>query len=112
MGCGAYLAPKAEREVQEAEIRRERQEMEQNPDEEQEELALFYQIKGVPENEAKTLAARLMAQPESALKTLASEELGLSEQSYSNPWPAALSASLSRATGAFIPFVPFFLTTS
>jgi len=111
MGSGAYLATKADREVQEAEIRRERQEVQQNPEEEQEELALFYQLKGVPEDEAKTLAARLMAQPESALKTLASEELGLSEQSYSNPWTAALSASLSTAAGAFIPIVPFFFTS-
>src|SRR5258706_15069646 len=111
MGCGAYLAPKADREVHEAEIRRERQELQQNPEEEQEELVLFYQLKGVPEDEAKTLAARLMAQPESALKTLASEELGMSEQSYSNPWMAALSASLSTAAGAFIPIVPFFFTS-
>jgi len=111
MGSGAYLATKADREVHEAEIRRERQELQQNPEEEEEELALFYQLKGVPEDEAKTLAARLMAQPESALKTLASEELGLSEQSYSDPWMAALSASLSTAAGAFIPIVPFFFTS-
>ncbi|MCL4528797.1 MAG: VIT1/CCC1 transporter family protein [Chloroflexi bacterium] len=110
MGSGAYLATKAEREVQEAEIRRERQELEIHPEEEEEELALFYQLKGVPEDEAKTLAARLIAQPESALKTLGSEELGLSEQSFPNPWVAALSATLSTATGAFIPIVPFFFT--
>jgi vacuolar iron transporter family protein len=110
MGSGAYLATKADREVHEAEIRRERQELQQNPEEEQEELALFYQLKGVPEEEAKTLAARLMAQPEAALKTMASEELGLSEQSYPNPRTAALSASLSTAAGAFIPIVPFFFT--
>lgn len=65
----------------------------------------------MPEDEAKTLAARLMAQPESALKTLTSEELGLSELSYSNPWMATLSASLSMAAGAFIPIVPFFFTS-
>ena len=111
MGSGAYLATKAEREVQEAEIRRERQELEQHPEEEQEELALFYQLKGVPEDEAQSLAARLIAQPESALKTLVSEELGLSESSFPNPWTAALSASLSTAAGAFIPIVPFFFTT-
>jgi VIT1/CCC1 family predicted Fe2+/Mn2+ transporter len=110
MGSGAYLATKAEREVNEAEIRRERQELQQHPEEEQEELALFYQLKGVPQDEAKTLAARLMTQPESALKTLASEELGLSAQSYPNPWTAAWSASLSTALGAFIPIVPFFFT--
>jgi VIT1/CCC1 family predicted Fe2+/Mn2+ transporter/rubrerythrin len=110
MGSGAYLATKADREVQEAEIRREAQELQRHPEEEQEELALFYQLKGVPEEEANTLASRLIAQPDSALKTLASEELGLSEQSYSNPWMAALSASLSTAVGAFIPIIPFFIT--
>ncbi len=110
MGSGAYLATKAEREMQEAEIRRERQELEIHPEEEEEELALFYQLKGVPEDEAKTLAARLIAQPESALKTLGSEELGLAEQSFPNPWVAALSATLSTAAGAFIPIVPFFFT--
>jgi VIT1/CCC1 family predicted Fe2+/Mn2+ transporter/rubrerythrin len=108
MGSGAYLATKAEREVQEAEFRRERQELEERPEEELEELALFYQLKGVPEAEARTLAEHLVAQPEFALKTLANEELGLSEQSFPNPWLAALSASLSTAVGAFIPIIPFF----
>jgi VIT1/CCC1 family predicted Fe2+/Mn2+ transporter/rubrerythrin len=110
MGSGAYLATKSEREIQEAEMLRERMELQRNPEEEEEELALFYQLKGVPEQEAKTLAARLIAQPETALKTLGSEELGLSEQSYPNPWAAAVSATLSTATGAFIPIVPFFFT--
>ncbi len=110
MGSGAYLATKTEREVQEAEFRREKKELEENPEEEQEELALFYQLKGVPEDEAKTLAERLIAQPEFALKTLVNEELGLSEQSFPNPWIAAISATLSTAVGAFIPIIPFFFT--
>ncbi len=110
MGSGAYLATKTEREVQEAEFRRERQELEIHPEEEEEELGLFYQLKGVPEDEAKTLASRLIAQPAAALKTLGSEELGLSEQSFPNPWTAAISATLSTASGAFIPIIPFFFT--
>ena len=110
MGSGAYLATKTEREVQEAEFRREKRELEERPEEEQEELALFYQLKGVPEEEAKALAAHLIAEPDSALKTLANEELGLSEQSFPNPWVAAISATLSTAVGAFIPIVPFFFT--
>ena len=108
MGSSAYLATKTEREVQEAEFRRERQELAMHPEEEQEELALFYQLKGVPPDEAKTLSERLIAQPEAALKTLGSEELGLSEQNYPNPWVAAISATLSTAAGAFIPIIPFF----
>ena len=110
MGSGAYLATKAEREVQEAEMRRERQEVMDHPEEEEEELALFYQLKGVPKDEAETLAARLIAQPDTALKVLGNEELGLSEESFQNPWTAAISATLSTATGAFIPIVPFFFT--
>ncbi len=110
MGSGAYLATKSEREVQEAEFRRERQELQEHPEEEEEELSLFYQLKGVPEAEAQLLAARLIAQPESAVKILGSEELGLSEQSFPNPWRAAISASLSTAAGAFIPILPFFFT--
>lgn len=110
MGSGAYLATKTEREVQEAEFRRERRELEVHPEEEEQELALFYQLKGVPEDEARTLASRLIAQPDAALKTLGSEELGLSEQSYPNPWIAAISATFSTAAGAFIPIIPFFFT--
>jgi VIT1/CCC1 family predicted Fe2+/Mn2+ transporter/rubrerythrin len=110
MGSGAYLATKADREVQEAEIARERRELERDPEEEKEELALFYQLKGVPEAEARQLTQRLMAQPENALRALASEELGLTAESFPNPWVAALSASLSTAAGAFIPIIPFFFT--
>ncbi|HEX9017797.1 MAG TPA: VIT1/CCC1 transporter family protein, partial [Anaerolineaceae bacterium] len=68
------------------------------------------QLKGVPEEEARSLASRLIAQPDQALKTLSSEELGLSEQSYPNPWIEAISASVSTAFGAFIPIIPFFFT--
>jgi VIT1/CCC1 family predicted Fe2+/Mn2+ transporter/rubrerythrin len=110
MGSGAYLATKSEREIQEAEFRRERLELKEHPEEEEEELSLFYQLKGVSEAEARALAAMLIAQPENAVKILGSEELGLSEQSYPNPWIAAISASISTAAGAFIPIVPFFFT--
>ncbi len=82
-----------------------------HPEEEEQEIALFYQLKGVPEDEARTLAKRLIAQPEAALKTLGSEELGLSEQTFPNPWVAAISATVSTATGAFIPIIPFFFIT-
>jgi VIT1/CCC1 family predicted Fe2+/Mn2+ transporter/rubrerythrin len=110
MGSGAYLATKTEREMQEAEIRREKQEILDHPEEEEEELALFYQLKGVPEEEAKTLAKHLISLPETALRTLGQEELGISEESYPNPWLAAISATLSTAAGAFIPIIPFFFT--
>jgi VIT1/CCC1 family predicted Fe2+/Mn2+ transporter len=108
MGSGAYLATKSEREVYQAEIDRERGEIEADPEEEREELALFYQLKGFTEEEARTLAARLSQQPEQFLRTLAHEELGLSAESFPNPAVAAVSAAVSTGIGAFIPIIPFF----
>ncbi len=108
MGAGAYLATKSEREIYEAEVRRERRELEMHPEEEQEELELFYLLKGMPVEAARLLAAQLIVNQEQALRTLAHEELGLSEQTFPNPWYEALSATLSTAFGAFIPIIPFF----
>jgi VIT1/CCC1 family predicted Fe2+/Mn2+ transporter/rubrerythrin len=108
MGSGAFLATKSEREVYQAEINREKHEIEEEPEEEKEELALFYQLKGFTEDESQLLANRLSEQPEQFLRTLAHEELGLSEESFPNPWVAAVSATISTALGAFIPIIPFF----
>ncbi|HEY9594688.1 MAG TPA: VIT1/CCC1 transporter family protein, partial [Spirochaetia bacterium] len=79
MGSGAYLATKSEREVHESELDKERKEIAANPEEEREELSLFYQLKGFTEAEADAMAARMAENPEEMLKTLAHEELGLSE---------------------------------
>ena len=59
MGSSAYLAAKSEREVHEAEIARERREIETDPAHEREELELMYQIKGFSEDEARTMADRI-----------------------------------------------------
>jgi vacuolar iron transporter family protein len=107
MGSGAYLAVKSEKEVHEAELARERKEIKDHPEEEQEELSLFYQLKGFTESEANAMAARMAENPDEMLKTLAHEELGLSEQAFQSPWKAAGSATLSTAVGAAVPVLPY-----
>jgi VIT1/CCC1 family predicted Fe2+/Mn2+ transporter/rubrerythrin len=107
MGSGAYLATKSQREVYDAEMERERHEIESNPEEEQEEMELFYQLKGFSPEEAKKLVGKLAEQPEQLLKALAHEELGLSESSFPNQWTSAFSAMASTALGAIIPVLPF-----
>ncbi len=108
MGSGAYLAAKSEREVYEAELSRERLEIETDPESEREELELFYQLKGFSPEEARLLTDRLTANPDQMLRTMASEELGLAEESFPDPVRSALASSISTALGAFIPVVPFF----
>jgi VIT1/CCC1 family predicted Fe2+/Mn2+ transporter len=111
MGSGSYLATKAEKEVHGAELERERREISEKPEEEKEELALFYQLKGFSEEESRAMAARMAENPEEMLKTLAHEELGLSEQAFPNEWKSAASATASTALGASVPVLPYLFTT-
>ena len=108
MGAGAWLAVKSEREVYEAEIGRERREVEENPEEEIEEMGLFYELQGFESGEARRMAERLAENPEQMVKAMAQSELGLSEHRFPNPWVSSFSAGVSTALGAFIPIVPFF----
>ena len=111
MGAGAYLAVKSEGEVYEAEIAREKAEVEENPEEEIEEMSLFYQLQGFSPEESQRMAERLAEQPEQLVQAMAQSELGLSQQHFGKPWTSATSAAISTAIGAFIPIIPFFFMT-
>jgi vacuolar iron transporter family protein len=110
MGAGAYLASKSEREVYESEVARERAEIEEDPHEERLELELFYQLKGFSAEESRSMADHLATDPKQFLRTLLHEELGLTEETFPNPWRSTVSASISTAIGGFIPIIPFFFT--
>ncbi len=110
MGAGAYLSSKSTREVYESEVARERTEIEENPHEELLELELFYQLKGLSADEAHAMAEQLQKKPKQFLRALVHEELGLSEETFPNPWRSTVSASVSTAIGGFIPIIPFFFT--
>src|SRR5213596_2209647 len=111
MGAGAYLAVKSEREVYEAEIAREKAEVEENPEEEIEEMSLLYQLQGFSPEESQRMAERLAERPEQLVQAMAQSELGLSQQHFGKPWTSAASAAISTAIGAFIPIIPFFFMT-
>jgi VIT1/CCC1 family predicted Fe2+/Mn2+ transporter len=102
------MATKSEREVYDAEIGREKAEIEQSPEHEKEELMLLYQLKGFSEEEATAMAERVSHDPDLFLKTMAQEELGLSERHFPNPFIGAVSAALSTAVGGILPILPFF----
>lgn len=83
--------------------------MEQVPEEEQEELALIYQAKGLPEDLAKTLAERLIANKKTALDTLVREELGIDPNELGgSAWTAASTSFMLFAIGAIFPVAPYF----
>jgi VIT1/CCC1 family predicted Fe2+/Mn2+ transporter len=108
MGSGAYLAAKSEREIYDAEITREREAIQMNGPEARELLALYYQVKGLPEEDAQKMVSHIASDPDQLLRALASERLGTSEEALANPLVSAGSGALSTAIGAAIPVIPFF----
>ena len=110
MATGAFLAERSEAEVAAANIERERQEIAEHPEEEQEELSLFYQLKGVDQATADSMAAQLAKQPDAMLRALSVEEFGVTGE-HDNAAQAAVAAGVSTGLGALVPVIPFIFTT-
>jgi vacuolar iron transporter family protein len=108
MALGEWLSVQSSRELYQRQIAVESAELKAHPEEEQEELALIYEAKGLPSEQARDLAARLLGSPESALDTLAREELGVDpEELGGSAWEAAISSFCLFAVGAIVPVLPF-----
>ena len=109
MALGEWLSVSTTRESYQRQIKTEADELEQVPEEEEEELALIYQAKGLPEDQAKALAQRLIANKETALDTLVREELGIDpDELGGSAWAAAGTSFLLFAVGAIFPVAPYF----
>lgn len=112
MALGEWLSVQSARELHQRQLDIERREIEEMPEEEEAELALIYQAKGLDEDEARKLAARIMRDPDLALDTMAREELGIDPAELGgSAWEAAITSFLLFAAGAVIPVVPFMFSS-
>jgi vacuolar iron transporter family protein len=111
MATGAFLAERSEAEVAAANVERERQEIAEHPEEEKEELSLFYQLKGIDEQTADELAERMSTHPDAMLQALSAEEFGATANGAGNAAEAAVAAGVSTGVGAIVPVIPFMITT-
>jgi VIT1/CCC1 family predicted Fe2+/Mn2+ transporter len=112
MAMGEWISVRSSRELAEREIRTERDELAANPEEEQHELQLIYEAKGLPPDEASALAAKLLSDSKSAVEVLAREELGIDpDELGGSPWVAAGTSLLLFALGALVPVLPLFFLT-
>ena len=107
MGAGEYISVRSQREVFEYQIAIEKQELEEYPEEEIEELTLIYQARGIPKEQAEQLATLMINNPATGLNTLAREELGLNPDDLVSPVGAMFSSFIAFAIGAVIPLLPF-----
>jgi VIT1/CCC1 family predicted Fe2+/Mn2+ transporter len=108
MALGEWLSVQSSRELYMNQIKIEAEEIENAPLEEQEELALIYQSKGLPKERARELASQMMADKANILDTLTREELGIDPKELGgSPWEAAITSFFLFSAGAIIPLFPY-----
>ena len=112
MGSGEYLSMRAQKELFEYEIDVERQSIANSPVAEQKELEVLFVSRGIEPDLAERLSIDLMRDPDLALRTHAREELGVDTTATGSPWKAASSSFLFFALGAFVPLLPWLVTSS
>jgi vacuolar iron transporter family protein len=108
MAMGEWISVMNARELFGRQIAIEREELAVVPEEEREELALIYEAKGLPPEQAAKLADRLMASPDTALDTLSREELGIDPEELGGSATVAAGTSFVLfSIGAIFPILPF-----
>ncbi len=108
MALGEWLSVQSSRELYAHQLQIEAEEIATNPAEEQEELSLIYQSKGLPEARARELASHMMKDQAHILDTLAREELGIDPQELGgSAYEAAVTSFFLFAIGALFPIFPY-----
>lgn len=107
MAAGEYVSVHSQADTENADIERERRELETDDAGEHAELMAIYVARGLDAELAKQVAAQLMAHD--ALGAHVKDELGISEALSARPIQAALASAASFALGAVLPLLVAYL---
>ena len=108
MAAGEYVSVSTQSDSEAADLARERRELAEETESEQDELTRIYIGRGVEGELARKVALQLMAHD--ALGAHARDELGISDLTAARPLQAALASALSFATGAALPLAVVILS--
>jgi VIT1/CCC1 family predicted Fe2+/Mn2+ transporter len=113
MAIGEWLSVQSARELFAHQVKVEREELLMVPDEEEEELTLIYQSKGLTAEQARLMSQSIVGgEIGRAVDTLAREELGIDpDELGGSAWVAAITSFFLFALGAIVPLSPFFFAT-
>ena len=113
MAIGEWLSVQSARELFAHQVKVEREELLNVPQEEEEELTLIYQAKGLTAEQARLMAKSITGgEIGRAVDTLAREELGIDpDELGGSAWVAALTSFFLFALGAIVPLSPFFFAS-
>src|SRR5579871_4362924 len=107
MSAGEYMSSKSQREIFEAQIASEAEEVEQRPGEAEAEVAFMLQREGL-ERDASIRVAHEMARCKPVLlKTMVQKELGLSVDDDGNALRGALVMGTAFGIGGLVPVLPY-----
>jgi vacuolar iron transporter family protein len=107
MSIGTFLASRAQRQLHEAELERERREIRDHPGEEVAELMAALVARGMARGDAVEVARRVARHPDLLLSTLAIFELGLAPQRLGSPVRDAFVMAGAFGAASLIPLLPF-----
>lgn len=108
MALGEWLSVQSSRELYMNQIKIEREEVESAPEEEEEELSLIYQSRGLSPEQAAMIAKQIMSDHEKAVETLAKEELNIDPSELGgSAWEAAITSFILFSVGAIVPVLPY-----
>ena len=108
MAVGEYVSVSSQRDVEEAEIAREKLELKRDPDGELEELGGLLEGRGIDRELAGEVAHQLTDRD--PLTAHARLELGIDPETVVNPWHAALASMIAFTIGGLIPFLAVLLS--
>jgi VIT1/CCC1 family predicted Fe2+/Mn2+ transporter len=112
MAAGEYTSVASQRELAEAQVDIERDEIRRNGPAEEAELAATFVAKGVDEQTAREVAHQVHRDLDHAVAVHASEEMGIDVEDLPSPMVAAVSSFLSFTVGALVPLLPLLLGAS
>ena len=107
MALGEFVSVSSQRDSEASLIKRERQELEEHPEAELQELAELYQQRGLSASTAALVAQELTEHD--AIAAPLEAELGINELELTNPWHAAISSALAFLAGSILPMVAIVL---
>lgn len=107
MGLGGYLAARTDAEHYDSERRRERQEVDQHPRREEDEVASIFGRYGLTHEHIVPLVATLRANPDRWVDFMMRFELGLDVPDPTRAGVSALTIAGSYIVGGLIPLLPY-----
>ena len=108
MAAGEYVSVSSQADTEQADLARERRELEEDHEYERRELAEIYERRGLEPELSLQVADQLMAHD--ALGAHARDELGLSEMNTARPIQAAVTSAVTFSLGAALPLLLVWLS--